>query len=662
VRSRREIWFRIRQEAANLLLLARPPVLPAAVADPPVLDVAQALSLPCRDSSRHQFAGISACATFQDPVETAARLRGTAFAREVEALARGILRHRFPLLGIEIETGPQIDWRRDYLHGISSGTPYFRRSPYLDFARVGDHKLIWELNRHQHLVLLAQAFRFTGERAFLEEAFRQLESWLDANPFLRGINWASALEVAFRALSWAWLWLLAGELMPPPLARRFLTGLYRHGCFLERNLSVYFSPNTHLLGEAVALHALGALFPAWPRANRWTAGGGRIVRQQLERQVRPDGSHFEQSAYYHVYALDFFLLHRALAPEAQEGYESAAYDARLQAMAEYLRALLGPSGTLPYLGDDDGGRVFHPYGDRPRFGHATLATCAALFGRPEWVEGWGDREYSAACQAAWWVGAAGALAGESPAPPSSRLFADAGVAVMVSGDRQIVVKAGPFGEGSGGHSHSDVLSLVARIGPREVLIDPGTYTYIADPEERNRYRGSAAHNTVRIDGRDQALPAGPFRWIGKPVTAIREWTSSAEADWLDASCAYAGFTHRRRIRFVKPDRVIVLDTVEGLADGPAGDHLLEQFWHLGASEDAARLASTAPAETLAGWRSRALGLKEPAPVLRVVYRGPLPAQMAAVLDLSGDPAPGPIELRTEAGKTVVVWNGGSVEF
>jgi hypothetical protein len=611
-------------------------------------------------------AGRSACATFPDPVETAARLRGSAFAREVEALARGVLRHRFPLLGIEIETGPQIDWRRDYVHGISSGTPYFRRSPYLDFARVGDHKLIWELNRHQQLVLLAQAFRFTGERAFPEEAFRQLESWLDANPFLRGINWASALEVAFRALSWTWLWLLAGDFMPQPLARRFQTELYRHGCFLERNLSVYFSPNTHLLGEAVALHALGALFPAWPRASRWAASGGRIVRQQIERQVRPDGSHFEQSAYYHVYALDFFLLHRALArtPEVGNAAGDAAYDARLQAMAEYLHALLGPSGILPYLGDDDGGRVFHPYGERARFGRATMATCAALFGRPEWAGGWGDREYAAACQGAWWLGA---RAGESPAPPSaatsgppqrSRLFEDAGVAAMLSGDRQVVVKAGPFGEGSGGHSHSDSLSLLARIGSREVLIDPGTYTYIADPEERNRYRGSAAHNTVRIDGRDQALPAGPFRWDGKPVTAIREWTSSAEADWLDASCVYAGFTHRRRIRFVKPAYVIVLDTV----DGSAGQHLLEQFWHLDAAEDAARLAFTAPAESLPGWRSRALGAKEPAPVLRVTYRGPLPAQMAALLDLSADPAPGAVAMRAEAGKTVIVWKGGSAVF
>jgi Heparinase II/III-like protein/Heparinase II/III N-terminus len=604
VRSPQEIWFRIRQEASNLATLAFPPapggLLPK--------ELPTGLPLP-------------------DPLQTAARLRGNQFAGEVEALARRVLAHRFPLLGIEIETGPQIDWRRDYVHGISSGTPYFRRSPYLDFTRAGDHKLIWELNRHQHLVLLAQAFRFTGDRAFLEEVFHQLESWLEANPFLRGINWASALEVAFRALSWTWLWLLAGDCFPPSLARRFQTALYRHGCYLERNLSVYFSPNTHLLGEAVALHALGVLFPAWPRAGRWTDAGARQVQQQIERQVRPDGSHFEQSAYYHVYALDFFLLHRALAGTSI----SPAYDARLEAMAAYLHALLGPSGILPYFGDDDGGRVFHPYGDRTRFALDTLATCAVLFDRPEWTG--------------------------APAVPS-RLFPDAGVAVMLSGDRQVIVKAGPFGEGSGGHSHSDVLSLVARIGPREVLIDPGTYTYVSDPEERNRFRSSAAHNTVRIDKRDQAHPAGPFRWENKPATSIRAWTSSAETDFLDASCAYRGFTHRRRVRFLKPDQVVVLDTV----DGPPGEHLVEQFWHLAAAEDGTRLSFPTPAESLSGWRSRAFGAKEPAPVLRVTHRGPLPIQMAAVLDLSDKPAPGAVTLRREREKTVVAWHAGTVEF
>ena len=415
--------------------------------------------------------------------------------------------------------------------------------------------------------------------------------------------------------------------MPDALRARFLTALDRHGRYLELNLSVYFSPNTHLLGEAVALHALGVLFPEFPHAARWAKTGGRLVEQQMERQVRADGSHFEQSAYYHVYALDFFLLYRLLAKPP------AAYDARLVAMAEYLDALLGVNGTLPLIGDDDGGRVFHPYGERAGFGRATMATCSVLFHRPEWLRGRGDL-----CeQAAWWLGPeALSMRAAPPAPRVSRFFADGGTAIMASDDVQLVIKAGPFGEGSGGHSHSDVLSLTARAGGREILIDPGTFTYVADPAERNRFRGSAAHNTVRIDGRDQAVPGGPFRWNHKPSVNVRQWSTRPERDYLDATCAYAGFTHRRRIVFVKPATVIVLDTV----DGPSGDHTLEQFWHLDSAEDAARFSFSAPAEVVDAWRSRALCSREPATALCVTVRGPLPAHMAAVLDLSESPTSG----------------------
>jgi uncharacterized heparinase superfamily protein len=119
---------------------------------------------------------------------------------------------------------------------------------------------------------------------------------------MRGINWASALEVAFRAISWLWIYHIAGADLESGFRARFLSALCRHGAYLEANLSVYFSPNTHLLGEAVALHALGLLFPSFPRAGDWARQGSQIVAEQMEAQVREDGSHFEQSSYYHLYA------------------------------------------------------------------------------------------------------------------------------------------------------------------------------------------------------------------------------------------------------------------------------------------------------------------------------------------------------------------------
>src|SRR5262249_3254196 len=157
----------------------------------------------------------------------------------------------------------------------------------------------------------------------------------------------------------------------------------------------------------------------------------------------------------------------------------------------------------------------------------------------------------------------------------SRLFESSGVVVMF-GKAQVVVHAGPFGAGGAGHSHSDCLSLTARLGADPVLIDPGTFTYVGDPAWRNWFRGAAAHHTVRVDGADQALADGPFRWRNKPATRIDEWHTGEDLDYLDATCL-TRYRHRRRVLFLKPGLVLVLDEVDDLP----GEHVVEQFWHLG---------------------------------------------------------------------------------
>ena len=503
-----------------------------------------------------------------DPIAILAAVANTPWSHNMIAEADRILRHEFRLLGVTIEIGPAIEWRKDYLAGRTSEPKYFRLLPYLDFDRVGDHKIIWELNRHQHLVVLAQAWRLTRDVRYKNALFAHLESWWRDNPVQRGINWASALEVAFRALSWAWVYHLTAENMSESFRSRFLTELYRHGQHLNANLSIYFSPNTHLLGEAVVLHALGALFPFFPGARAWLEEGARIVDQQMDSQVMPDGSHFEQSSYYHIYAVDFFLFHMLLHPVSRR------YREGLRRMAVYARSLLGPGWRIPLIGDDDGGRLFHPYGVRAEFGRATMATCSVVFEQPEWLRDPADLFD----QTLWWLGPAVLAQSCGPAEPSlSVRYPHSGTVCMQHGDGQAIIDSGPFGWSGAGHSHSDTLSIVLRRGGEEILVDCGTYTYLSDPHWRNWFRGSAAHNTIRVDGQDQADFAGPFRWASKPGVECLAWRTSAEEDFLDAVVRYRGLTHRRTVLFRKPDEFVITDEVSG----PTGSHDIEQFWHFG---------------------------------------------------------------------------------
>ncbi len=593
MRSFGEIVFRARQETANFFLLVFPPVFSGTMAP--------RLNLPNAGAIREA-------------------LTGSEYCRFVEGTAEEITAHRFPIFGTVIETGPEIHWRRDYMQGKESGLAYFRRVPYLDFAAVGDHKFIWELNRHQHLVLLAQAFLFTRRGTFIREIVGQLESWFEQNPFQRGINWASALEVAFRALSWIWIYHLVGTELQEDFRGRFLTQLYRHGRHLAENLSIYFSPNTHLLGEAVALHALATLFDAFPPARIWRTRSAEIIERQLAFQVRPDGSHFEQSTYYHVYALDLFLFFFVLA-ERPQGFRAV-----LTRMGEYLLWLLGPAGRIAFCGDDDGGRLFHPYGERDLFGRATLATCGILLGHKEWIGGPDDISQ----QAAWWLGAE-CLREASPQRQivcGARLFPESGTAFLQSGDLWVQIDCGPFGFGGAGHSHSDTLSLVAFLKDEQIFVDPGTYTYIGDPGERDWFRGSGAHNTIRIDGLDQGDRAGPFRWTSKPQIAIAAWKPSPDGGFVDATCQYKGFSHRRRV-LLASSRLLVLDEV----DGPLGEHACEQIWQLGSAASKVNLAFSIQPQRVDSQFSPVYGKKIPGISLVANMIGTFPLQIAMLLTL-----------------------------
>jgi hypothetical protein len=586
-RNPRELAFRLQQALANLRIWAVPPSVSKEFfpAD---------LDLPKPERIREQ-------------------LKNSPFRDKLVSLADEIVQHRLPMLGRTVDTGPHIQWRRDYIHDKTSDTRYFRFIPYLNFEEVGDHKNIWELNRHQHLVVLAQAFVLTGNGAYRDEIAAELHSWWEQNPFLKGINWTSALEVAFRALSWLWIDHLAGASLDERLRDRLLNSLHQHGAFLESNLSTYFSPNTHLLGEGVALHAIGLKL----RHERWRMEGARVVGEELVRQVAKDGSHFEQSTYYHLYAVDFFLLHYVLAGRPK------TYPPVLKKMARFLAAIAGPERLLTCFGDDDGGRLFHPYGPRDLFPRATLATCAQLF--PE--EGLPFATDDLAEQAEWWMGCEGTL------PVANRgatvHFPDSGLVSISRGPAHILVDTGRFGFGGAGHSHADTLSVTARVGERELLIDPGTFTYIADARLRDQFRGTGFHNTIRIDGVDQADPAGPFRWANKPDVRVDAWNSTDCCTHLDATCTYRGFSHRRRVLCVEDEWLFILDEVAGLP----GEHLIEQFWHLGDRDVRILLTSPEVAKQEEGLRSKVLGQKEAAPVIRSSWKTALPHVCGAALSL-----------------------------
>ena len=591
-------------------------------------------------------------------------------AAEIVREADEICQHRFRLLGYDnLDYGAEIDWHLDRVHRKRAPLDPWFKIPFLEFALVGDHKVIWELNRHQHLVTLAKAWLLTKDEKYVHELMAQWRSWMKANPYPLGINWGSTLEIAFRSLSWMWVdHLLADTPQHTEFRADVLPALAFHGRYIERYLSTYFSPNTHLLGEAVAMFFIGTLYPQMPHASHWKQAGWKIVLHEAGRQVRPDGVYFEQSLYYHVYALDLFLYARLLAAQ-NDAPIPAAYDGVLLQMLNVVEAL-AQAGPAEGFGDDDGGRLFNPRRNRTEHMTDPLAVGALAYNRDDLAAARLTEE------SIWLFGerAVAELAQRQTKPAlQSAAFKDGGLYVLADAEpcaQTMVIDAGPQGVGRCGHGHADALSVRLTMNGAHWLVDSGSGVYISsDPADRNAFRSTSAHNTMRVDGLDQAVPDEPFSWTGIPTTCTESWVTGKTFTYFAGSHnGYSRFTdpvtHRRCVLRVNGTLWLVRDVVVGSAE-----HDLELRWHFandlslreaGASElvasrntkvDDSALRMIIPEQT--AWKteitrgslSPAYGRLESAPVVRCEARVKLPAEIATVLVAQSHNADARHELR-----------------
>lgn len=489
-----------------------------------------------------------------------------------------ILDGRHDLLGYrDVRLASPPDWHADAIHQKRPPAVHWAAVPYLDPA-YGDHKIIWETNRHQYWLTLGAAWWLTGDSRYRATFVVHLESWLQANPPLIGVNWASMLELAFRTMSWTWaveLFAAGGEHDDTPWLVDLLLSMDRQLTHVGENLSQYFSPNTHLLGEALALYAVSAAFPELRHSRTRMDEGRNVLLREIERQVRPDGGHAELSAHYHRYTTDFYLL--ALMVARSSGDEAApAFERVSRSLAAYLRTIADDRGRLPLIGDDDGGQAFRFGSPMPADASPTLGIAATLLNDASLAVGPPSTEEY------WILGTSTARSGRTLAPGAtapwpSRVLRDSGYFVSRTADGgQLIFEAGPHGFLNGGHAHADALSVVLTVGSEPLFVDPGTGGYTMDAALRDRFRSSRMHNTLVLDGRDHASPKGPFHWASR---ADAHFLVARTAPGLDfAVAAHHGYDPGRHMRAVVALHGLGWLVVDRI--GPAARVVADAWWHL----------------------------------------------------------------------------------
>lgn len=488
---------------------------------------------------------------------------------------------------------------------------YEERHRHVFFARIKpsntapDIRAVWEPARLQHLATLlaclADGAHARG-RVHVSQFVREgLLEWIGKNPFLLGPHYMSAMECGLRVPVFFYglkcLDLTVSE------RRRILHSIYQHGWWISKRLSLYSSLGNHTIAEGVGLIFAGAVCRQTQVGRKWMEKGCSLLESEAGRQILEDGGPLEQSFAYHRFVLDLCWL-AADFLEKNGLCNCSDLIPRLKQGEGFLRAFEDEIGSVPAIGDSDDGWAVAP-GVHPKR--------------------------------------------TKPDDHSMRyeVFEKSGYTVIRS-------KSGlhlTFDHGLLGmaplynHGHADALSITLRRNGKALLVDPGTYRYNGEPEFRNYFKGTKAHNTVTVDGLDQAVQEAGVVW-SKPyktkLTAVKETT-----EYLFVEAAHNGYLrlkepvwHRRGVLFHDEGSFLIKDHFSG-----KGNHRFELTYHLHPDavcekkddwwiieNDGARvfvrllvghdfMVVAGQGEPLLGWYSPAYGIKQESPVLQASITG-----------------------------------------
>ena len=506
--------------------------------------------------------------------------------RRVTEAALGILDGQYTALGCTFDIR-DVNWARDPQSGLVAPLGFGPLMDFRDSHLVGNVRNIWELNRHQHLMVVALAYALTNDERYARFVRLHLESWLEQNPFPRGVNWASPLELGLRLVSWVWVSrFLTGSPQHEALFGRegsLWPSIFRHQWMISHLHSRGSSANNHLIGEMTGLWVAATAWPVFQESDKWSKLARRILQRESLDQFYLSGVNREQSFGYHIFATELLFL-AALEGERAGAPFAESYLDGLRRAADAAAAQMAPGGVVPNYGDDDNGTAFGLLPEPVR----SLGWVPAI--ATEWL---GAR----ACEEMLpvdsrltvrlllsGVGSRRTEATPTPCPSRTKAFPDAGLFIMTSasaaGELHCLVDAGELGYlALAAHGHADALSFTLSLEGEKLVVDSGTYTYHFDPVAREYFRSTRAHNTVTVDGQSQSAAGGPFLWTRRAQVSLEMWEPRENGAYLKAS--QDGYnrlpdpvTHRRAL-CLDGGQLTIDDELLG-----ESDHVVEWRLHL----------------------------------------------------------------------------------
>jgi len=400
----------------------------------------------------------------------------------------------------------EIDWHANPISG-ERFPENWHWSRIGDFAG-GDIKAVWEPSRFAFAFALVRAYWRTGTNDYPEMFWRWFESWVAANPPNTGVNWKCGQEASLRAM--AWIFALYGfrdaPASTPPRIGLMMQLLEETGRRVAANIGYALSQkNNHGISEAAGLWTIGHILRDQPVAAKWRKTGRRQLEKQCRELIYEDGGFSQHSVNYQRHALDVLSWCVRLGQCCGEPLSNAVSDALFRSWLLSFELQDEETGGLPNIGANDGSLVLPltncDYSDfRPSIAAAAMSGSSVRLDPPgPWHE------------ALFWLFGPNYTEAEADTPhrmdsggPSSGFHAIRGQETFA------VMRAARFR-----HRPSDADQLHVDLWWRglNIAMDPGTYSYNAEPPWDYALKATEFHNTVTVDGRSQMEKASRFLWL-----------------------------------------------------------------------------------------------------------------------------------------------------
>lgn len=469
----------------------------------------------------------------------------------------------------------------DWFQGVQEGMQWrsdvhWSRVPDLS-PELGDIKYVWEPSRFGFAFQLARAWVVTGDERYPEAFWTLTENWLDANRPELGPHWRCGQEMSLRTMAWVFGLHVFSDCpsTTPQRVARVVKHLWYHAVHVEKVhwYAANCIRNNHAISEAVGLFTVGTLFPFLPDAKRWRESGMAWLAKELAWQVYDDGAYVQHSMNYARLVVQLCTWALRLADVNGVSLPEAIRDAARR-LLRFMVALQDPTtGRVSNYGSNDGALILplsscNYLNYRPALGALSLALGEGrLYERGPWDE-----------EAAWLCGPDSLKrdvqeASVTAEANASTAFPLGGYYTFWGKDTHAIVRCATYRHRP---AQADMLHLDIWYNGHNVLVDPGTYSYNVQPPWAGYFVGTASHNTVTVDGRDQMRKGSRFLWLNWTKSRLRLFGESAGRVVFDGEhSAYAPIIHRRTVLLEK-DTYLVFDELTG----GRGQHSYRLHWLL----------------------------------------------------------------------------------